>query len=512
MSHLTHSLALASSARRLAPLEAEEGNLDRAIELEMIALGADLARHSVAATQSGPIGAALADVCSLSKASERLFDYGAPEIALLLAKQAVNNLQQARSDLAALPERMQLCFRSQVENHYRWLADLMMTQNRPQEASRVLEMLKDFESFEFAGRTRGLIGDAYDTLPFSASEQALLAALADIAPPGGALLIRRTTLENLGNFRNLTAAEQSELSDIEQALAAQEAIRAAALDQVLATAETVKDEGEAPGFEGDQLMGRYLETDQNQSVAILQYVVLEDRFGLVLTSRNGQNVWTWDQMQGSAFTETELDGLVSRFRADVLNANSDPRQAGQELYDLLLPPDVLSVLEDQRIDTLVLSLDRQLRYVPMAALFDGEKWLAETYVLSHVSVGTLSDGARPRSEVIAGFGATKSFHGLPALPAVETEVKAVVQEAADDAGYIQGTARFDQDFNRSTLVDALRFAGTDGPTTGVLHLASHFKIGRTESDSALLLGNGELLIPMALMTDLLLPIPASLLM
>ncbi|SLN42907.1 CHAT domain protein [Falsiruegeria litorea R37] len=492
LAHLTNSLAMATSARRLAMLESAAGNTDRAAELELVALAADLERHGAARGTNGPIGTALADVCSLSKTSERLFAYGAPEMALVIAKQAVNRLQRTRADLSALPERVQLCFRSQVEDHYRWLAELLISQNRPQEASRVLEMLKDFENFEFASRSAGLQGDAYDTLPFSSAELALQNAMQAVRLPDRYTTTRLIELDNLSDLRALTSQELQEQSDLRQARAVNvDSANRARLD-LKTMALNVRDQGEAPDFTQDKLIARYLRSRGTENAAILQYVVLQDRFGLVLSTRSGQTTWTWNQIGNSAFSENELNAMVKNFRDDVYYTNRDPRPLGKKLYDLLLPPDVQAELSSQGIDTLVLSLDRQLRYLPMAALHDGKTWLSQSYVLSHVSVGTASDGAVPQSDLIAGFGATQALNGLPALPAVRTEVNAVVQENASDAGFLAGSALFDQDFNRETLVTALEFGGTSS-ASGVLHLASHFKIGRTEAESALLLGDGDFL-------------------
>ncbi|MCV2894627.1 CHAT domain-containing protein [Lentibacter sp. XHP0401] len=500
--HMPYSQALSVRARALAPLEAASGDATKAIELELIALSADLERNRVNSTVSGPLGAALANVCTLSKTSERLVTYGAREAAMVIAKRAVNQLQSTRSLLSTLPENMQLCFRAQVENHYRWLADLMISQNRPQEASRVLEMLKDFESFEFANRAPSLTQDAYDLLPFSQTEQSLLNAMTTIALPEASQTVRLAQLQNLAQLRALTAAEIAELDSLNAAMAAHDLAIRERMDRVIRAAQDVADQGETPDFSYDKLMLRYLENAGDRKSAILQYVVLEDRLGLVLSTGAGQQVWQWDKIDQTPFSESALDQMVADFRTDVFEPMHDPRSMGQRLSDLLLPAEVLEVLNAEEVDWLVLSLDRHLRYLPIAALYSDGKWLAERYTLSHITAGTVPNGALPRSEIIAGFGATQALNGLPALPSVETEVKAVVQENSADQGYISGTAKFDQDFNRGTLIEALNFGGGAPRQTGVLHLASHFKIGKTEDYSALLLGNGDFLSVQDLRTGL----------
>ena len=491
VAHMANSVSFAKNARQLAPIEADAGNLERALELEMMALKSDLTRSAAARLETGPIGRTLSDVCNLSKTSQRLFDYDAPEIAIVLAKRAVNRLQETRQLLSGLPERLRLCFLTQVEGHYRWLAGLLVAQDRPRESSRVIQMLKNFESFEFASRTRDLAGDAFDTLPFSDTEQRLWDALSNLTPPNGTLLSRLTTLRNLGAVRSLTTAEQLEMTSLEAQLDAETRERKSELHAVSDAVGQAK----PPDFAIGKLVDRYLQSPKNKSTAILQYVVGKDRLSLVLTTYRGQSTWSWDRIGNKAFSEDEINNKVKYLRGAVSDPGFDPLDFGKQLHDLLLPDEVKTVLSRHSIDTLVFSLDRHLRYVPVAALYDGTQWLSEQYILSQLSAGTVADGSEStqNSDIIAGFGTTGSFHRLPALPAVQDELKSIVQESADDPGYLRGTARLDQDFTRSSLVSALSFGNSAAPLGGVLHLASHFIVGKTEADSVLLLGDGNFL-------------------
>ena len=494
VAHMANSVSFAKNARQLAPLEADADNPERAVELEMMALKSDLIRSKAEQFKTGPIGKILSDVCNLSRTSQRLFSYNQPEIALVLAKQAVNELQEIRRPLSGLPERLRLCFRTQVEDHYRWLAGLLLAQERPQEVSRVLKMLKSFESFEFASRTRDLAEDALDTLTVSDAEQSLWDSLSDLTPPNSALLSRLATLRNLGAVRSLTSAEQLEMASLGAQLDAETRERQS---ELLAVFEAVRQvpEAKTPDSSKEGLIDRYLQSPENRSTAILQYVVGEDWLGLVLTTYGSQNTWTWDRFGDKDFSEDKINTKVAMFRAAVSDPGLDPRDLGQQLYDLLLPDEVKTVLSQHAIDTLVFSLDGHLRYVPIAALHDGTQWLSEQYVLSHLSAGTVPDRSESKKngDIIAGFGTTGSFHGLPALPAVQDELKAIVQESTDDPGYLRGTARIDQDFTRSSLASALSFDSSAASLGGVLHLASHFEVGQTESDSKLLLGDGDFL-------------------
>src|SRR5580693_9244674 len=75
------------------------------------------------------------------------------------------------------------------------------------------------------------------------------------------------------------------------------------------------------------------------------------------------------------------------------------------------------------VPTLFWSLDGVLRYVPMAALFDGTHYMVERFnnVLftpesyGHMMAPVAADAGAPRLRVLA-MGLSKSYGGLPALP------------------------------------------------------------------------------------------------
>jgi CHAT domain-containing protein len=87
----------------------------------------------------------------------------------------------------------------------------------------------------------------------------------------------------------------------------------------------------------------------------------------------------------------------------------------KQIYDWIVEP-VASQLEEKQIDTLVFTLDRQLQSIPMAALYDGEKYLIETYAVSEI-LGLKFDSSNQslRSEELKVIGA-----GLSNAPTAQT--------------------------------------------------------------------------------------------
>jgi CHAT domain-containing protein len=173
-----------------------------------------------------------------------------------------------------------------------------------------------------------------------------------------------------------------------------------------------------------------------------------------------------------------------------------------QLYTLLVSPleDQLKTLEsapgaDGRAPVLLWSLDGALRYLPMAALYDGSQYLMERFnnVLftpesyGHMAASAL--GGRTESSALA-MGLSRSFGGLPALPGVIPELNAVVQDPAspESHGPMRGRLLPNELFTLAALKTELG-AGKSYP---VVHIASHFVVETgSGAEPYLMLGGGD---------------------
>ena len=77
----------------------------------------------------------------------------------------------------------------------------------------------------------------------------------------------------------------------------------------------------------------------------------------------------------------DLNRKVAAFREIIQNPRQDARPIAQELYKILLGK-MADDLRKANAQTLMWSLDGTLRYVPLAALFDGKNYLMERYRLA----------------------------------------------------------------------------------------------------------------------------------
>ena len=89
----------------------------------------------------------------------------------------------------------------------------------------------------------------------------------------------------------------------------------------------------------------------------------------------------------------------------------DPKPLAQELYKILIGP-VKADLDQAQAETLVWSLDGVLRYVPMAALYDGKQYLVENYntvTITPASIAHLAEKPDVSNLSAAAMGISREY-------------------------------------------------------------------------------------------------------
>ncbi|MBC7882158.1 MAG: CHAT domain-containing protein, partial [Anaerolineae bacterium] len=207
---------------------------------------------------------------------------------------------------------------------------------------------------------------------------------------------------------------------------------------------------------------RRLARETGKKPAILYIDAFAKRTELVLVTPDGEPIL---RIVPDAPREAVL-AKVREFRNEVLAPNKRNSNsflaASRQLYQWLITP-VEGDLREQKIDTLVFSLDRGLRHVPLAALNDGKQYLVEKYGLSLIPSINLVDtryGDVKKAQVLA-MGAS-SFDDDNPLPAVPLELSAVVREV--------GGGRFF--LNKEFTLANLKSQRLEKPF-GIIHLATH---------------------------------------
>jgi len=111
---------------------------------------------------------------------------------------------------------------------------------------------------------------------------------------------------------------------------------------------------------------------------LLEYYMTDDTLAIFLVKRSGISVTV---LPVSA--ETIID-RANRFR-DVINRRQDSRSAGKALYDVLIGPVAGKITGSQ----LIVIPHGVLHYIPFQALYDGNRYLVQSYALSYAPSATV---------------------------------------------------------------------------------------------------------------------------
>ena len=396
---------------------------------------------------------------------------GLPHLGIFYGKQAVNTVQSMRSDIRGLSQDLQRSFLKDNEKPYHTLAELLIAQGRLAEAEQVLALLKEEEYFEYIRREAGegaSLNRRADLTPEEADYEKRYREIGDrlmtIGAERGELLAKKAlTAEQSQQLTQLerdlsvgNEAFEHFLGELTQHFSAKPQLNAKVVDELREEEGFMEDLRELPAG----------------TVAIYT-LAGEDKFHLILRTPDAQKAYE------VPIKAADLNRKVFEFREALGDPKIDPRPLARELYQILIAP-IASDLRQAKAQTLMWSLDGALRYVPIAALYDGQQYLIEQY---RVSVMTLASNARLKDRPdsawsAAGFGVTKKHDDSAALPEVAAELKGVQE-------ILHGEIKLDEQFTESTLRATLlkRYP--------VVHIASHFRfMPGDQSKSFLLLGDG----------------------
>jgi CHAT domain-containing protein/TPR repeat protein len=421
----------------------------------------------------------LQTACHWGQASNVAYNNGDTQAALLFAKVAVNRLQDARRYLYQLPDDVRECFIETHKDRYRFLADLFIEMGRFPEAENVLGMLKDFELLTYT-RDGDKSGRAHDKLPLDADQTRgkgkadkafnAVASLADAA--------QTVTRVRAIPVASRTPADQAQLGAAEgQVAAGQTAFRAdlADLNTTLASLDPHRQTELEATLPSMSALIKHMD-----HAASLHAVVLPDRVRWLLTTAGYQKAFTIN------VTQPELNRAVFEVRQALQNPSVDAAGPARKLYDLVFKP-VDAELTAAGVTHVMLSLDGALRYVPFAALNDGQDWLVKRYAFSQFRASTgLTLALTPDAHwTVAGFGASLGGPGFSPLPDVPSELNGIVK-GDNPNGVLPGQIRLNSAFTRTELAAALH------GDYKVVHVATHFALDPNDPKASfLLLGDGS---------------------
>jgi CHAT domain-containing protein/Tfp pilus assembly protein PilF len=422
---------------------------------------------------------------TLSHIGDLLAEQNQRELAIIFYKQSVNVTEGIRQNLQTLPREQQLSYIQTVTKTYRRLADLLLQQDRVLEAQQVLELLKVQELDNYLQQVRGnnQPSQGSDLQPQERQFVESFNQLQDQAIQIGKQLrqlrqipVSERTEQHKQQITYLEAAQQEILrqfnafieSDEVEALAGQLNQRAREWKPQLSNLNTLKD--------------NLLRLEQN---AVLVYpLILDDRLELVLLTPYAPPIH-----RSVSVKRQDLNQAIVNFRRALQDPTTDAKLPARQLYDWLIKP-IEADLKNAEAQTLIYIPDNQLRYIPLAALYDGNQWLVERFRVNNITAASLTDlNTRPKQnlQVLAAaftqghyrFQVGSYWFDFAGLPFADVEVKNL-------ASLIPSTTQLlDKAFTPQATISQM-----DDYT--IVHLATHAAfIPGQPNDSFILFGDGS---------------------
>ena len=403
-----------------------------------------------------------------------------PGLAIFYGKQAINLVQQVRGNIQGLDKDLQKSFLDTKVGNYHDLANLLIAQGRLPEAQQVLDLLKQQEYTDYV---RGETANTLSPLSLTPAEKQ---AEADYQRSTAQLVSLSAQWAQLKKNTARTAEQEKQYQQLSDQLEA----ASKGLNDYYAHLYVLFDKkGDANKQVADVKGGV---SALKQTIAKMPHTVAlytlvsSDRISIIVVTASATVAREF------AIAESDLNKKVAAFEQVLRNPAQDPRPLAQELYTALIAP-VKSDLDQAEAQTLVWSLDGVLRYVPIAALYDGKQYVLQNYdtvTITPASIAHLNDKPDVSTMSSVAMGISQKYEdGLPALPAVATELNHVVNDpkVQGSNGVLRGTILLNDQFTEKGMENLL------GGQHTVVHIASHFvfKPGDDSQSYLLLSGKGE---------------------
>jgi len=433
---------------------------------------------------------ALGDIMKVASSEGNL------SVAIFFGKQAVDKFQSIRANLAGLDKSSQSSYLKSNQAYYRTLSDLLIRKGRLPEAQQVLGLLKEQEVFDFLRGQSTETPDMVSLTPAEASQEDAYNQIADQVTALG-----ESQQDILDKIRqgSATQEDRTKLDDVKGKLIIAThhlnsfiAHLAEAFSSSTPEASSLESRLQAvKNASGLQDMLRQLHV-HGEDVVVLETIVAPDRYAVIVTTAQSQKVEQY------SISQEDLNKKVADFQNALRDPTVDPRPAALALYKIVFAP-IENDLKQADAKTLMWSLDSTLRYVPIAALYDGKQYLVERFDNEVFTLGSLSGFGTDETTSWEGLGlgvsqahsytdpVSNQTYNFPALRAVPAELNAVIDSTANKEGIVPGEILLDPQFTQATMTQAL-----EQQKYNIVHIASHFSLHPGDPNgSFLLLGDGN---------------------
>lgn len=418
-------------------------------------------------------------------------------LATVYGKLALSNYQGLRGSINKLDKDVQQSFLKSIAKTYRRLADTLLAQKRFSEAQQVLTLFKDQQYLDFNSNIQ-------------AAPLALTIRERELADTFNKKLERITAvIRRLDSYKRGIGRREPDKSEAEQ-IQIYEADLKAANDDYSAFFKLAEAEFSGPLSDRDkvgeiadtqemQTTLRNLQSQTGQKAVAIYTLESEENYRALLITVD-KTVAVSYPIKATELSQKAVDlfgqlSEVDKHRGGPKSSTSEVQKTGKELYDIIFAPVAVKLKElGIKPDVLMWSLDGALRYIPVAALYDGKRYLVKSYrnvvftranserMLAQISLRWTGSGFyNSKEHTVSVNGQMKRFAGLENA---KTELESIFG-VPPVAGNIKGTFSANEQFTKESLFSSLKLKRP------LVHIASHFQFEPGDAGSSfLLLGDG----------------------
>ncbi|HEX4241081.1 MAG TPA: CHAT domain-containing protein [Steroidobacteraceae bacterium] len=416
---------------------------------------------------------------------------GETKLAIFFGKEALTQIENERSHFLGEDRRFDSGFLRDKVPAYRTVADWLLEQGRTDEGLAVLGLMKAEELRGFGLREAVLSSERPALL--TDEESALEGSYARAAHADSSAEVTR--LSGLEEAGKISPEERRRLQSLLAGKGAEEGERSERIEDLLKSAAAAP-APEAPATFAAPALARTAAAF-GEDTAFAVYLLTEKHLRILMTARGVQQELSIPVEQ--AGLQRDIGELL-----DTIARRDDATALSRKVYDSIARP-VDEFAQSHHAHRLVLWLDGSLRYVPVAALSDGQHYLLDKYAIQIYAPAPQTSAPRrlpAAASQVRGLGVTQAVAGFPALPAVADELCYVVRgpivglhagqapcaASSVGKGVLAGEGFADAAFTGQRFMDLLR-----GPRDfSVLHVGTHFRLRPGNAlRSFLLLGDGS---------------------
>jgi CHAT domain-containing protein/tetratricopeptide (TPR) repeat protein len=214
------------------------------------------------------------------------------------------------------------------------------------------------------------------------------------------------------------------------------------------------------------------------TAAVIYPIILRDRLAVILSLPDGSLSYYATYLPQTEIEHT-IDNLHQSFNP--IFSNQKRLELSQQVYNWLIQPAEADLSEHQ-IKTLAFVLDGSLRNIPMAALYDGQKYAIEKYNIALTPGLQLLPSAGLQQDKLKAIiaGVSESNQGFASLPGVQQELTQISTQ-------LPSQLLLNEEFTDANFQKQL-----EKTTAPIIHLATHGQFSSTPEDTFIVTWNDRI--------------------